>query len=172
MLKTLPVHMLWVSGDLSPLARLSLASFRAQGFTVRLWSYDPKALGEAAEDARAILPLADGEAGNLAWLTSLFRYLVLARQGGIWSDMDVVALEPDPVLPVQPFVASEKRRPFRHAEPTATGDSLTQVTNCLMANPRPAAVALHAHVCDDLGAAGRRCRSAVSGCFTGWAAVA
>ena len=152
MLKTLPVHMLWVSGDLSPLARLSLASFRAQGFTVRLWSYDPKALGEAAEDARAILPLADGEAGNLAWLTSLFRYLVLARQGGIWSDMDVVALEPDPVLPVQPFVASEKRRPFRHAEPTATGDSLTQVTNCLMANPRPAAGDLWQRAADHVAA--------------------
>ncbi len=36
-----------------------------------------------------------------------------------------------------PFVASEKRRPLRHGEPTATGESLTQVTNCFMANSKP-----------------------------------
>ena len=33
--------MLWVSGELSRLARLSLASFRANGYRVTLWSYDP-----------------------------------------------------------------------------------------------------------------------------------
>lgn len=136
MLKDLPVHMLWVSGPLSPLARLSLASFRAQGYRVRLWSYDPRGLVEPSEDARAV---ADGDTGNLAWLTSLFRYRVLAVEGGIWADMDVVALEPDPRIEARPLVASEKRRPFRHGEPTATGESLTQVTNCFMANPAPAA---------------------------------
>ena len=41
MLKNLPVHMLWVSGELSRLARLSLASFLANGYRVKLWSYDP-----------------------------------------------------------------------------------------------------------------------------------
>ncbi len=38
MLKQLPVNMLWVSGDLSRLARLSLASFLRHGFRVTLWS--------------------------------------------------------------------------------------------------------------------------------------
>lgn len=136
MLKDLTVHMLWVSGPLSPLARLSLASFREQGYRVRLWSHDPKRLGEAAEDARTH---AEGDTGNLAWLTSLFRYRVLAAEGGIWADMDVVALTSDPGIAAQPLVASERRRPFRHGEPTATGESLTQVTNCFMANPAPAA---------------------------------
>ena len=37
MLTSLPVHMLWVSGPLSRLARLSLASFLAQGYRVTLW---------------------------------------------------------------------------------------------------------------------------------------
>ena len=41
MLTSLPVHMLWVSGPLSRLARLSLASFLAQGFRVTLWRYAP-----------------------------------------------------------------------------------------------------------------------------------
>lgn len=137
MLKNLPVHMLWVSGELSRLARLSLASFRAQGYRVTLWSYDPAHLA-GAEDAAAILPLPQHEAANMAFLTSLFRYRVLAEQGGIWADMDVVALAEDPAIEARPLVASEKRRPFRHAEPTATGESLTQVTNCFMANPSPA----------------------------------
>ena len=136
MLKSLPVHMLWVSGELSRLARLSLASFRANGYRVQLWSYDPRHL-EGAEDAAAILPLAKEDAANMAYLTSLFRYRVLAERGGIWADMDVVALSSDPVITVQPLIASEKRRPFRHAEPTATGESLTQVTNCFMVNPQP-----------------------------------
>lgn len=140
MLKSLPVHMLWVSGALSRLARLSLASFAANGYRVVLWSYDPHHLrAEAADvrDAATLLPLPKEEFANMAYLTSLFRYRVLAEQGGIWADMDVVALSDDPGLAVRPLVASEKRRPFRHAEPTATGKSLTQVTNCFMANPAP-----------------------------------
>jgi hypothetical protein len=138
MLKDLPVHMLWVSGELSRLARLSLASFRAHGYRVKLWSYDPRHLGEGAEDASVILPMSHEDEGNLAYLTSLFRYRVLAEMGGIWADMDVVALRDDPGIEAVPLVASEKRRPFRHGEPTATGESLTQVTNCFMANPAPA----------------------------------
>ena len=140
MLKSLPVHMLWVSGALSRLARLSLASFTANGYRVVLWSYDPHHLrAEAADvrDAATLLPLPKEDFANMAYLTSLFRYRVLAEQGGIWADMDVVALSDDPGLAARPLVASEKRRPFRHAEPTATGESLTQVTNCFMANPAP-----------------------------------
>ena len=140
MLKSLPVHMLWVSGALSRLARLSLASFAANGYRVVLWSYDPDHLrAEAADvrDAATLLPLPKEDFANMAYLTSLFRYRVLAEQGGIWVDMDVVALERDPDIAARPLVASEKRRPFRHAEPTATGESLTQVTNCFMANPVP-----------------------------------
>lgn len=142
MLDRLPVHMLWVSGELSRLARLSLASFQANGYRVTLWSYDPEHLrAEAGEvaDAAELLPVPREDASNMAYLTSLFRYRVLAEQGGIWADMDLVALEPRPKIETRPLVASEKRRPIRHAEPTATGESLTQVTNCFMANPAPRA---------------------------------
>ena len=73
----------------------------------------------------------------MAYLTSLFRYRVLAEQGGVWADMDIVALGGDHAMTARPLVASEKRRPFRYAVPTVTGQSLTQVTNCFMANPAP-----------------------------------
>lgn len=130
--------MLWASGALSRLARLSLASFRSHGHRVVLWSYDPAHLsGIDAElrDARDLLP--ESDFSNMAYLTSLFRYRLLAEEGGIWSDMDVVALAGPEALPQGAFIASEKRRPFRHGEPTATGESLTQVTNCFIGNPEP-----------------------------------
>jgi hypothetical protein len=86
-----------------------------------------------------LLPMPKDDAANMAYLTSLFRYRVLAERGGLWADMDVVALASDPKIDARPLVASEKRRPFRHAEPTATHEALTQVTNCFMANPSPKA---------------------------------
>ena len=140
MLKQLPVNMLWVSDDLSRLARLSLTSFLRHGFRVTLWSYEPMAhamSGADVRDAADLVPL--GQDGDLSYsyLSSLFRYRVLADLGGVWSDMDVVALTDSPDILAAPLVASEKRRPFRHTEPTATGESLTQVTNCFMANPEP-----------------------------------
>jgi hypothetical protein len=55
MLKNHPVHMLWVSGELSRLVRLSLACFGAHGDRVTLWSYDPPRL-EGVEDGAAMLP--------------------------------------------------------------------------------------------------------------------
>lgn len=124
------VHMLWVAGPLSRLARLSLASFEKQGFAVIRWSYEPQA---GVREAREIAPYTE----DIAALTSLFRYQLLATEGGIWADMDVVALAGTAALPNGPFVASGKRRPFRHKAATATGESLTQVTNCMMGNPLP-----------------------------------
>ena len=142
MLKQLPVNMLWVSEDLSRLARLSLTSFLRHGFRVTLWSYEPKAhamCGAVVRDAAELVP--EGVDGDLSYsyLSSLFRYRVLADLGGVWSDMDVVALTDSPDIPAAPLVASEKRRPFRYVQPTATGENLTQVTNCFMANPEPRA---------------------------------
>ena len=140
MLKSLPVHMLWITGELSRLARLSLASFLAEDYQVKLWSYAPLSLdvmGAKLCDAAAVLPAGPEDMVNVAYLSSLFRYRILAERGGIWSDMDVVALAPAPFAAL-PLVASEKRRPFRHKEASATGEGMTQVTNCFMANPNPA----------------------------------
>lgn len=140
MIKSLPVNMLWVSEDLSRLARLSLTSFLRHGYRVTLWSYEPEAhamSGAGVRDAAELVP--EGRDGDcsLAYLSSLFRYRVLADMGGMWADMDVLALTDSPDIAAAPLVASEKRRPFRHNEPSATGDGLTQVTNCLMVNPDP-----------------------------------
>lgn len=154
-MKSLPIHMLWVSGELSRLARLSLASFAANGYSVTVWSYAPGVItlsGASLQDANDVLPMRHEDAENLAYLSSLFRYRVLAKRGGVWSDMDVVALKSEPGIAAVPFIASEKRRPFRHAEPTATGESLTQVTNCFMGSPAPLKGDIWHRACDAVAA--------------------
>lgn len=129
------INMLWVKGPLSRLARLSHASFVKQGFDVALWSYDE---APRTRDAADITPYTD----DMAVMSSLFRYQLLATHGGVWCDMDVVALAGPEALPTGAFIASEKRRPFRHKEASATGEGLTQVTNCFMGNPSPTASSL------------------------------
>ena len=49
-----------------------------------LWSYDPEHLRAEADDvqdAAPILPMPAEDAANMAYLTSLFRYRVLAEHG-------------------------------------------------------------------------------------------
>jgi hypothetical protein len=145
------VHMFWAEGPLPRLARLSLASFRASGFDVTLWSFTPGQLAgtdAGLRDAREITTDIDISSAPGVWLSNHVRYELLARHGGLWSDMDVVALAGPYVLPEGPFVASERRRPFRHREQTATGEGLTQVTNCFMCNPAPAHGGLFARLAD------------------------
>lgn len=103
--------MLWIEGRLGPIERLSLASFRAQGHQVTLYAYGeitglPEAI--ALRDAREVLPEAVARAnryqnGSYALFSNLFRYEILRRGLGIWSDTDVAAIAP--LALDTPFVA-------------------------------------------------------------------
>ncbi|MEP7183617.1 MAG: glycosyltransferase [Betaproteobacteria bacterium] len=102
---SLPVRMLWVDGPLSALERLSITSFLRCGHPVHLYVYgDVTGIpdGVTMLDGRAILPedricrygpAAGPGAGSLALFANLFRYELLHRHGGIWSDCDVVCLQ-------------------------------------------------------------------------------
>ena len=133
MIKSLPVHMFWLSEDLSRLARLSLASFQRHGFRVTLWSYEPDAhamSGAGVRDARELVP--DGLDADmpLPYLSSLLRYRALADIGGMWADMDMVALSDSPDIASAPLIASEYVR-------DAPGSGKTRLSACLMVNPEP-----------------------------------
>jgi hypothetical protein len=133
MIKSLPVHMFWLTEDFSRLARLSLASFQRHGFRVTLWSYEPEAhamSGAGVRDARELVP--DGLDADmpLPYLSSLLRYRALADIGGMWADMDMVALSDSPDIKAAPLIASEYRR-------GAGEDGRTQLSTCLMVNPEP-----------------------------------
>lgn len=97
-----PIVMLWIEGQLGPIERLSLASFRAQGHAVTLYAYGqitgvPK--GVSLRDGREVLPEAVARAnrypsGSYALFANLFRCVAIQKGLGLWCDTDVICLRP------------------------------------------------------------------------------
>lgn len=125
-------HLFWARGPLSQLERLCIGSFVRQGYATQLWTYgglDNAPAGAVLRDARDVLPesaLFLNRRGSYAGFSDLFRYTVLHRHGGLYSDTDVVALQPPSALPVGPFVVTE-RQPREQI----------QVNGNLLGNPVP-----------------------------------
>ena len=113
------VHMLWVNGELGRLEFDALSSFVRCRFDVQLWNYGllgnvPK--GVKLRDAREVLPessLFVNRQGSYAAFSDLFRYAVLRKFGGLYSDVDVVALASPEALPDTPFLVTERMRDGR-----------------------------------------------------------
>jgi hypothetical protein len=97
---------LWVEGELSPFAQLTVASFLEHHQQFTLWTYGfPSNIPQEIDvrDAREILPeesvfrYSHGEAaGSLAGFSDVFRAKLLHDHGGWWVDMDVTLLRPIP----------------------------------------------------------------------------
>ena len=99
-----------------------MASFIRCGHPVQLYVYTQVSAvpeGVTVLDGRSILPedricrygpaAGPGE-GSLALFANLFRYALLARYGGIWSDCDMVCLKPlDDVIAADYVIATEYR---------------------------------------------------------------
>lgn len=97
------INALWI-GQLSPVERLCLGSFAAQGHLVNLYAYDPidnLPSGVTLQDAAQILPralifrnqLGKGK-GSLAAFSDLFRFKLMLDRGGWWVDADIFCLKP------------------------------------------------------------------------------
>src|SRR5262249_4520867 len=97
------INALWI-GQLSPVERLCLGSFAAQGHPVHLYAYDPidnLPAGVTIQDATQILPremifknqLGKGK-GSLAAFSDLFRFKLMLDRGGWWVDADIFCLKP------------------------------------------------------------------------------
>lgn len=80
-----------------------MTSFVHHGFRVRLWCYRPLDAPPGVEvcDATSLMPEADiarftqaGVKGSVASFANVFRYRLLAEQGGWWFDSDVLCLKP------------------------------------------------------------------------------
>jgi len=83
-----------------------MASYMKCGHPVHLYVYggvDGVPEGVTVLDGRAILPeericpygpAAGPGTGSLALFANVFRYALLNRNGGIWSDCDIVCLKP------------------------------------------------------------------------------
>lgn len=94
------IQTFWIGSKLGLLEILSLNSFLAQGHKVVLFGYDDSInlpRGVAFEDAspffpRAMVPFTEPK--YFAIVADLFRYAMLYELGGMWVDLDVVALKP------------------------------------------------------------------------------
>ncbi|HEX7155098.1 MAG TPA: glycosyltransferase [Thermoanaerobaculia bacterium] len=137
------IQALWIGPSLSPMERLSLASFVSTGHAVHLYVYDevervPQ--GVTLRDANEILPASRifryREHDSVAGFANYFRYKLLAERGGWWIDMDVVCL--------RPFNFEEE-----YVFPSEMAHGKPIVGNCVLRAPAGAPVMTEAsRICD------------------------
>lgn len=96
---------LWVGPRLRWIEQMSMQSFLLNGWRYKLYVYDePQGVPEGVElaDATAILPRdtifregagSGAHRGSLGAFSDLFRYALLLRRGGFWTDTDVINLD-------------------------------------------------------------------------------
>jgi hypothetical protein len=96
---------LWVGRKLRWVERLSIKSYLDNGWRYQLYVYDePDNVPDGCEllDATAIIPAKDvfyeGQAsgshtGSVGAFSDLFRYRLLSKRGGMWTDTDVINLK-------------------------------------------------------------------------------
>jgi hypothetical protein len=139
-------HFLWVGSHLRNMEILSLRSFLANGYKVHLWVYSPiKNVpgGVNVLDATEILPetaIFLNKSGSYASFADYFRYALLSKHGGLWADIDVIALKPSSSIPKQPFLVSEVSESLRLARVAQFAISLVKgkrpfISNNVMFNP-------------------------------------
>jgi Glycosyltransferase sugar-binding region containing DXD motif len=101
---------LWVGRSLRWIERLCIKSYLDNGWRFQLYAYDePDNVPDGCEvlDASAIIPAKDvfkegygsgSHAGSIGAFSDLFRYALLHKRGGMWTDTDVIncrKFEPD-----------------------------------------------------------------------------
>ena len=96
---------LWVGRKLRWIERLAIKSYLDNGWRFQLYAYDdPDNIPKGCEvlDATAIIPAKDvfreGQssglhAGSVGAFSDLFRYRLLSKRGGMWTDTDVINLK-------------------------------------------------------------------------------
>lgn len=98
-------------------ARLSIKSWLDHGVGFRLYAYGPvEGVPQGTEMADASTVISRKHVyvtpmGSLAPFSDWFRYALLASEGGIWSDLDLVCLKPElPPRGQWPWFARETER--------------------------------------------------------------
>lgn len=89
---------LWIGSELSPIEKLSIASFLANGHQYHLYTYgDVKGIPKGAikKDGNSILPEKNifvNKQGSYSPFSNWFRWEMLHRNGGYYCDTDIVCL--------------------------------------------------------------------------------
>lgn len=133
------INFLWIGDCLGKLEQLTLKSFLDCGHTPNLWLYNLHCSnipdGVVVQNAREILPAekifcykgkGDCRKGSLGGFSDVFRYYLLQKIGGWYSDMDVTCLKNFKELDYLPYVF----RPHRLTK--AVGNIMKTPANCLL----------------------------------------
>ena len=94
------IQSLWIGDPLSKIERLCIQSFLDNGHEFHLYVYDDIGNipdGVTVKDANEILPatfIFRNDVGSFAGFSNWFRYEMLAKCGGMWTDMDMICLKP------------------------------------------------------------------------------
>lgn len=95
------IQMFWHGRPLSRIEQLSMVSFMRNGHAVELYVYEEPAgvpPGVRVRDAADILPRSDvfmhKRRNSIGHFADWFRYELLWKRGGFWSDADIVCLAP------------------------------------------------------------------------------
>ncbi|OYV64164.1 MAG: hypothetical protein B7X09_06150, partial [Acidiphilium sp. 21-66-27] len=132
--------MFWHGDPPRRLERLAIRSFLAQGYALTIWTYTQQPNlppGVTTADAAAILPrsaLFTNRRVSIASFADWFRYIVLSRHGGLWTDSDVIVLRPAAALPAQKFLVTQRAWFHRRLRPRGW---TTTLNNNVIFNPTP-----------------------------------
>ena len=143
--------MLWVFGGLSRLEELCISSFVRKGYKVSLWTYATifknAPAGCTVRNAREVLAeehLFLNQRGSFAGFSDLFRYAVLRRFGGLYSDVDVIAVKHAKFMPSHAFFVTENSEDggsiingnVIHAPSPSAGDIIDQAYSYALDFPK------------------------------------
>ena len=127
----LPVQSLWVGDKLSTMEKMSIASFLQVGQPFHLYTYGPvDGVPDGAEMKFAgdIVPKSTIDRfQNLANFSDYFRYMMLLKNGGYWTDLDVFCLRLFDFKEPYVFATQDERHTVRQP----VGD----VTTCVIKAP-------------------------------------
>jgi hypothetical protein len=134
-------HMFWAYGNLCQLEKVSVSSFLKNGYHVNLWTYGDISNaphGTVIRNAREILPESEvflNQRNSYASFSDLFRYAVLNKIGGLYSDADVIAIMSAKDFLKFPFLVTERGQKEMHkravsALKTVLGDKGAYKVNC------------------------------------------
>lgn len=109
------VSAFWPGGELPLLAGLAVRSYLAHGFEMQLFVYRPCSNvpeGTVLRDASGVIPESLAFSHDKAgWepFSNWFRNTLLAREGGLWTELDVVSLNRDDIPELPWFPEREPR---------------------------------------------------------------
>jgi hypothetical protein len=96
----IPIQSLWIGPELSKLEQLCIKSYLDNGHEFHLYVYeDVKGIpaGTTIKDANEILDKSEifyYQNKSVAAFSNLFRYTLLYKKGGYWSDTDCICIKP------------------------------------------------------------------------------